>query len=449
MFEKAGTGSRRFKYLKVKKILKAFVRLLCLLIIFNPVYASEESFRKIITINDAVSLAVQNNPSLAKMKARYRALREVPPQAGSLPDPTLMFGVMNLPTDTFNIKQEAMTQKQVGVSQAFPFPGKLSLKQEASEYEAIAASHSVEEVRQQIISHVKQSWWQIFFLDRALEVINKNQELMRQLLDVARKKYEVGKGLQQDVLLAQLELSRMLDQEIELKSMRSHQNIKLNVLMDIFPNKKVLLPKSMPEMGKKKWVEAELYQRAENARPMLLEKRDLQKAAKSKLQLSKQGYYPDFKVGVTYGNRRGVNPPPRGGDRADFLSVMLNATVPLYANTKQSREISQRVEELEKSRYEVIDQLGKVRSEVSMALTDLKQSNEQYLLFKTGIIPQAQQTVSSMLSAYQVNKVDFLNLVRSQITLFNYELQYWKSFTSLQQAMARLNAAVGEESIYE
>ncbi|WP_338070343.1 TolC family protein [Bathymodiolus platifrons methanotrophic gill symbiont] len=71
------------------------------------------------------------------------------------------------------------------------------------------------------------------------------------------------------------------------------------------------------------------------------------------------------------------------------------------------------------------------------------------MLFKNGIIPQARQTVASMLAGYQVNKVDFLNLVRSQITLYNYETQYWKALSEANQALAQLTAVVGKEEIYE
>ncbi|MGZ5053150.1 MAG: TolC family protein, partial [Methylobacter sp.] len=74
---------------------------------------------------------------------------------------------------------------------------------------------------------------------------------------------------------------------------------------------------------------------------------------------------------------------------------------------------------------------------------------DQAVLFETGIVPQARQTVASMLAGYQVNKVDFLNLVRSQITLFEYETQYWKAFTEANQALAQLSSAVGKEEIYE
>jgi outer membrane protein TolC len=95
------------------------------------------------------------------------------------------------------------------------------------------------------------------------------------------------------------------------------------------------------------------------------------------------------------------------------------------------------------------DQWNNVRSQISQSYNDYRRAREQFVLFETGIVPQAQQTVASMLSGYQVNKVDFLNLVRSQITLFDYQTQYWKAFTEANQSLAQLSAAVGSDEIYE
>ena len=81
---------------------------------------------------------------------------------------------------------------------------------------------------------------------------------------------------------------------------------------------------------------------------------------------------------------------------------------------------------------------------ISAATTDYYEAKELFQLFESGIVPQARQTVSSMLAGYQVSEVDFLNLVGSQVTLLNYEVQYWKALTEANQALARLDAAVGE-----
>ncbi len=107
--------------------------------------------------------------------------------------------------------------------------------------------------------------------------------------------------------------------------------------------------------------------------------------------------------------------------------------------------MSQRSLELQKRRHSLRDEWGVVRSEISSASTDYLEAKELFALFERGIIPQARQTVASMLAGYQVNQVDFLNLVGSQVTLLNYEVQYWKALTEANQALARLDAAVGEE----
>jgi outer membrane protein TolC len=120
-------------------------------------------------------------------------------------------------------------------------------------------------------------------------------------------------------------------------------------------------------------------------------------------------------------------------------------SLPLYAGRKQDKAVDQRTSELLQKQYALQDAFSKVKAEITAALADYQRANEQVKLFETGIIPQARQSVASMLSGYQVNKVDFLNLVRAQITLYNYETQYWRAFSDARRALASLTAAVGEE----
>jgi len=402
-----------------------------------------------LSIEEAVATALSENPSLAEMQARYEALAEIPSQLGTLPDPILSLNALNLPTDTFNVGQEAMTQMQIGIGQTIPFPGKLALREGASEFEALAAGNSVDELRLLLIRNTKSSWWQLYYLDRALDVVDRNQDLLRQFIQVAKTKYEVGDGLQQDTLLAQLELSKLFDQKIRLRAVRKNQAIRLNVLMDTSPNSLILLPNNvstdMPDLIK----ENLLYERAESIRPLLKEKENYLNAAQSRLKLARKQYYPDFRLGVAYGNRSGENPPPRGGARSDFLSVMFSVNLPIYQKRKLDRAVGQRSLELRQSNDSFRDKWAVVRSEISSATTDYLEAKELFALFKGGIIPQARQTVASMLAGYQVSEVDFLNLVGSQVTLLNYEVQYWKALTDANQALARLVAAVGEEKVYE
>ena len=400
----------------------------------------------VLPLEAAAELAVRDNPDLAQMLARARAMADIPSQAGTLPDPELSFSAMSLPVDNFDTRQEDMTQLLVGITQAIPFPGKLALREQAAAYEAAAAAHNAAEVRRRLLSDVKITWWLIFYLDRALGIVDNNQSLLHQLVDIARTKYEVGEGLQQDVLLAQLELSKLLDQKINLAALRRNAAAKLNALLDRPANGDLKLPADVAMQLPAVLPEDKLYAQAEASRAMLEGGRQDINAAQSRLDLAKKDYLPDFMVDASYGAR---DDALAGDRRSDLLSLGVRVNVPIFAAQKQAKAVDQRTSELMQQKYALQDQWNNVRSQISQSYSDYRRAREQFVLFETGIVPQAQQTVASMLSGYQVNKVDFLNLVRSQITLFDYQTQYWKAFTEANQSLAQLSAAVGSDEIYE
>jgi cobalt-zinc-cadmium efflux system outer membrane protein len=418
---------------------------------FFPVWISQAEEKRVndLTLQAAVDLAIQDNPNLDEILARSEAMSAIPSQLGTLPDPVISFNALNMPTDSFDMSQEAMTQMQFGLTQAFPFPGKLALREEASSFAAKAAADNVDEARLQLVQNVKIRWWQLYSLDHALEIVVRNQVLFRQLIQVASIKYEVGKGLQQDVLLAQLELSKLHDQQIQLIGLRAKIVAQLNRLIARPANIEISLPVNVATELPVIADETTLYKKADNSRPLLRQLRNEVSGAKALVSLAKKDLYPDFKVGAFYGIRKGDNPPSVGGERSDFLSVKLSMNLPVFSARKQDKAVAQKSSELQQKHYKQEDAMNGISVQISEATADFKSSKEQFLLLKDGILPQARQTVDSMLSGYQVNKVDFLNLVRSQVTLLNYENQYWQSLSEANKALARLAAAVGEENVYE
>ena len=123
--------------------------------------------------------------------------------------------------------------------------------------------------------------------------------------------------------------------------------------------------------------------------------------------------------------------------------------MPLFTGRKQSKAVAQYKNEWLEQNFKLHDLRNMVRADISAAVSDYRRSRDQVELFGTGIIPQAQQTVSSMLAGYQVNKVDFLNLISAQVTLYNYEISYWQMLSEANQALAKVIATVGAETIYE
>lgn len=401
-----------------------------------------------LTLEESINLALVGNPGLAEIKARAQAFAAIPLQVGTLPDPILSFNILNLPTDTFDTSQVGMTQApQFGLSQAIPFPGKLDLREEAAEYEAEAVSNDVDEIRLNLVRDVKTTWWNLFNLDQSLNIIQQNQKLLRQFVEIAQTKYSVGQGLQQDVLLAQLELSKLLDLELRLQGARRAEEARLNALMNISPDHDVHLPRQVDEKMLSLAGEQYLFNLADQSKPLLAKQGNLIQAASTRVELAKKDFYPDFNVGALYGFRSGneVN----GDSRADLASIRFSMSLPIFIGTKQRKAVDQRTSELMEQNYRLQDLRLAIQANITDTMADYRRARSQSELFKTGILPQARQTVASMLAGYQVNKVDFLNLVSAQITLYNYEIRYWQVLSEANQALARLVAAVGEETVYE
>jgi len=398
----------------------------------------------VLELQQSINTVITQNLGLAAIQAKADALTAVPSQKSSLPDPMLMFNAMNLPVDGFDLQQEAMTQLQVGFSQMLPYPGKLALREKVAEHESHAAGWNVDEMRLILVRDVKTVWWNLYFLDRALEIVFRNKQLLRQLVKVVQTKYRVGKGLQQDVLLAQLELSKLEDKAINLQGMRRNQEARMNTLLSQSMQSQIKLPSKALDTLAELSSNQQLQTQAQS-RPLLAAMNSKVAAAQARLKLAHKAYYPDFKFGAVYGFRSGDN--MNGSSRADFLSVMLSINIPLYAGSRQDKRVDERVSQLSQTKYGLEDERVKVAAAVTQAINDYQQARKQVSLLKTGIIPQANQTVASMLSAYQVGKVDFLNLVRVQITLFNYEIRYWKLISQGKQALARLLAATGQETM--
>jgi len=396
---------------------------------------------KIVILNDLIEEGLANNPQLQAFYKKSQADIAKIPQAGSLPDPMLSLNVMNLPLDSYVFDQEPMTGKQIGVKQKFPFPGKLGLKEDIARKGAEVSEANWNDLRIQLIRNIKNAYYDLYFVDEAIITTEKNRELLTEFVNIAEKKYMVGKGVQQDVLKAQVELSTMIDQLINLRQNREKIEARLNALL----NRKIYEPYGKTE----KLSYRELRIDQENLEQQTLQKRPLFQAWLSRIQqsdekvaLAQKQYWPDFSVFTAY-TQRDVLQSGMGG--ADFLSAGITLDIPLYFWRKQRKQVeeSQLLKQSIEQNYNNIKL--KTFSELDNAISEHAKNDERLELYETGIIPQASQSLQSAIVGYQTDKVDFLTLVNNQMTLFNFELNYVKILSDYNKNIAEIEYLTGSE----
>ncbi|KMP10728.1 hypothetical protein UR09_05370 [Candidatus Nitromaritima sp. SCGC AAA799-A02] len=422
-------------------IMKPFVVIAILFwfIGLSPVVGAEENRYKTV-LDQFIETALRDNPELLEAKKRIEVKGEIPSQAGSLDDPMFQFELKSMPVDTFDFGQEPMTQKLLTLSQKLPYPGKLGLRSEIALKEMEIARENLEDLKLKIKKQVKKYYYELSFILEAIKITKQNKLLLKQFVAIAESKYSVGKGVQQDVLKAQVELSQIIDKLIQLNKKKESIQAKLNTLMNLLPQAPITVPQGMTKTPFNYPLE-ELQKMAEENRPVLKQIIRLKERFQASKKLAEKEYYPNFNVGFRYGQREDG---PKRVERPDFLSAFVGINIPLWHKTKQRRKVSQESFQIERVQEAYNNTKNQIYLKVKELMDEENQGSETLDLIGKGILPQARQSLESALAGYPVDKVDFLTLLNNQVTLFNWEIKYFRELSNYEKTLAELEHAVGK-----
>jgi outer membrane protein TolC len=388
-----------------------------------------------------VQEALERNPDLASLLFSAEAKKERVLPAGSLPDPMLSLAFSNLPVDDFALDKEPMTSRDIGFSQAIPFPGKLSLKEEIARLEAVQAADRVESLRNLVRFRVKKDFFLLLQNREVTRLTEKNKALLGELLAVANSRYAVGKAPQQDLFKAQVEISRLENMLISLRKKKVELLADLNTLRDRPVGMPVELPGSYP-LPEVLLSEEELLEIAKESNPDLRKAGDAVKQKETALALARKQILPDFQIGAAYKFREDAR---NGTERPDFFSAAVGISLPIWYGRKQDKEVEAAVRDLSSMQSGYRDAWNAVRNRVRDVTSDVTALKASLSLFDTGLLPQARESVASSLSAYQVGNVEFTSVLLGQIALYQQEIEREKTAQGLRVRVAQLELVVGKE----
>jgi cobalt-zinc-cadmium efflux system outer membrane protein len=385
-----------------------------------------------------IDTALANNPELKSTQARWRMYTAKARQAGSLDDPMFMFKLQNmLVREPFVFNKDPQTAKAIGITQQLPFWGKRALKEEIAGYEAESYRWQTEERKLELKRMVTETYYQIYAVDKALEIIGKNIRIISDFTTIAESRYSVGQGAQQDIFKAGLEKSKMLDMQITLQQQRKSLEANLNYLL-YRPAGTTVGTVADFELPKLDQSPEQLRETAHEKRPQI--KSLIMQANKGMAghRLARKEFYPDFNLSLEYMFREASMNDP--GYNMFSLGVTFNLP---FQQEKRRAMLAESSSETDMA----VDDLNGLKNSIDYAINDslaqMERRRKLVELYKTGIIPQAEQSLESAVISYRVGKVDFLTLLDGRLNLFNYEKELYESKTEYMMQLSRLEAAIG------
>ncbi len=376
-----------------------------------------------LELASVINTAIGNDPWLRQSTLMQEALLEESVAEGAFPDPRLAIGAANLPTDTFDMGQEPMTQATIGFTQRFPRGESRQLSQNKKVEMAEVQPFRRDNRRVQVAETVTQLWLEIWRTQQSIRLIEDNRGLFEQLTDVAEAGYTSAAmgSRQQDIIRASLEVTRLEDRLTALSSqLASNQEAlaewigggmaQLQVSPDLPPELLRMLPAGWAETSP----EALLRHPAVRVTDQLIDAQAID------VDLARQAYKPEWSVSAQYGYRERA---PNGQDRADFFSVGIGFDLPIFTGNRQDRRLNASAARLEAAKTERILQVRSLQAKARAALARIKRLDERITLYQQTLLPQMSEQASAALTAYNNDDGDFAEAVRARIAELNANVE--------------------------
>jgi cobalt-zinc-cadmium efflux system outer membrane protein len=388
--------------------------------------------RNKLVLPELIQVVLARNPELVAARKQWEAVTNRIPQARSLEDPTLSLQFWNAP-QSFNVTRSDNTI--IGLSQSFPFPGKRALKGDVAGRSADMTEQAVRAKERELIARLKQAYYELFLAQKAVQIHHEQVEVLRQFVEIANAKFRAGKGSQADVLKAQVELSMLFQHLPVLEQRRETAEAMLNTLLDRAPASPLGMAQEPSQQSLEQPVD-DLHRLALNDRPEL-------KAAELGVQRSEQSralaqrqYYPDFNVAF----QRFQNFQANDGFGAYVAMSIPFAfwTKPKYDAGVQEAEAAVSVAQAQQHTLE-----NMTRFQINDLLAKLRATDQVATLYRTTILPQAEQSLESARVGYRAGKAGFLDLIDTQRAWRGYQLEYFQALVDRQHRLAELEQVVG------
>ena len=392
-----------------------------------------------LRFDELAATALRNNPEILAAQKRYEAARQRPDQESSLPETMLSLGYASngRPWPGAGLGVEPTSNAGFMVTQEFPFPGKRKLRGDIAAREAEGEFQQYQSVQLSVLSRLKQAYHRLHHAWAAIDVMRRNQELLRKLLRITEARYSVGRAAQQDIFKAQTQLSILETRILKMEQMKRASEAEINTLLSRPQDTPLARPVDLAPGALTVSLE-ELFAQARENSPMLRREEKMIQRTELALNLARKDYYPDYALSAGYFNM---------GRMPDMYQFRVDFKLPTYFWRKQRAGVAEQAHTLSAARrnFEATDQVlrFRIKDDYLMAQT----SGRLMRMYADTVIPKASLALESSLASYETGAVDFLSVLMNFMTMLEFEENYHEEMLSFHLALIRLEEMTGTRLI--
>jgi outer membrane protein, heavy metal efflux system len=388
-----------------------------------------------LTLDEIERVALIGNPEIRVAVRRLAVVQAHVPAAGALDDPSLMYRGWQVPLRQpwdYNAAQNMFM-----LSQTLPGFGKRSLRTSVAEADVAGAKAALEATRLDVRIRVRKAFYDLLRAEDGLRIHDEHVEIARQAVDAARIKYAVGKVPQQDILKAQISVTRLAEHLIHFEQDIEIAQTHLATLLGRDPHESIRVQGdygiaiALPQLET-------LERAALRSRPDLLQAQADADRSRKEQALAQKAFSPDFTVSAGYMLM------PRGSEFRNNYMVEGSINLPWLNRRKHDAEIAESTAMVTEKDAEIDAMRNAAFGQIQEALVQTKAAQKLVNIYAKSLRPQAEATLHSSVIAYENDRTEFLDLLDSQMTVIDLDLAYFQALADFEARLADLELAVGK-----
>src|SRR5215469_16246082 len=386
------------------------------------------------TLDELEQMALVGNPEIRVAAEHLSFVEAHVPSAGALDDPMFMYRGWQVPlSQPWNYNA---AQNMFMVSQTLPGRGKRGLRTSVAESGVAEAKAALEATRLDVRIRVRKAFYDLLRAEDGLHIHDEHVDIAHQAAEAARIKYAVGKVPQQDILKAQISVTRLAEHLIHFEQDIELAQAHLDTLLGRDPREPINVRGEYETALEMPSLEA-LEKTALQSRPDLVQAQAAVEKSRKEQELANKAYSPDFTVSAGYMLM------PRGSEFRNNYMVEGSINLPWLNRRKHESEIAEAAAMVNEQDAEIAAMRNAAFGQIQEALVQTKAAQKLANVYQNSLRPQAEATLHSTVIAYENDRTEFLDLLDSQMTVIDLDLAYFQALADFEARLADLELAVG------
>jgi outer membrane protein TolC len=384
-----------------------------------------------LTLAEAERLALEHAPWLQHHRTNADAAAERAVYQSRLPDPQLVLGALNVPTDTWKLDQEDMTMTMVGIRQSFPPGNTLALKSRRAEKELTREEAKVEAERRNLLRQVRQAWLELYFQQESLRLLHESRRLQQKQLEAAEGRYRAAADMQQVVIRARQAVARVNEREPMLKAQIARTRAQLGRWIGAAAT--LPLPAALPVLP----TPSTDFDPARH--PEWLASEAMFDAARLEVDMARQDYKPAWMLDLSYGVRR---PMPDGTERPNMVTAMVTLDLPVFRAKRQDRRLAEKQALESGARLETEDKRRELEAMHQSMRAEYEALATRAKIFEEQLLPAIRREAQVTIAGFARDKTEYRD---AQMKAIEAEQEYTRVRVDLAKTQAELLYLIGEQ----